>query len=41
MTVSANDNHAKLNTSNLSKGMYMLKLHTDNGVVNQKFTIAR
>ena len=41
MTVSANDNHAKLNTSNLSKGMYMLKLHTDKGVVNQKFTIAR
>lgn len=41
MTVSANDNHAQLNTSNLSKGMYMLKLHTDNGVVNQKFTIAR
>lgn len=41
MMVSANDNHAQLNTSNLSKGMYMLKLHTDNGVVNQKFTIAR
>lgn len=41
MTVSANDNHAQLNTSNLSKGMYMLKLHTDNGVVNQKFTVAR
>ena len=41
MTVSANDNHAKLNTSNLAKGMYMLKIHTEKGVVNQKFTIAR
>lgn len=41
MTVSVNDNNTSINTSNLSKGMYMLKLHTDNGVVNQKFTIAR
>jgi Domain of unknown function (DUF2436). len=41
MTVAVNDNNASINTSNLSTGMYMLKLHTDNGVVNQKFTVAR
>ena len=41
MTVSVNDNNTSINTSNLSKGMYMLKLHTDNGVINQKFTVAR
>lgn len=41
MTVSVNDTNASINTSNLTQGMYMLKLHTDNGVVNQKFTVAR
>lgn len=41
MTVSVNDINTNINTSNLTAGMYMLKLHTDNGVVNQKFTVAR
>lgn len=41
MTVDVNDTNASINTSNLSTGMYTLKLHTDNGVVNRKFTVAR
>ena len=41
MTVDVNDTNASINTSSLSTGMYTLKLHTDNGVVNQKFTVAR
>ena len=41
MTVSVNDINTSINTSNLSEGMYMLKLHTDNGIVNKKFTVAR
>lgn len=41
MTVSVNNTNASINTSDLTAGMYMLKLHTDNGVVNQKFTVAR
>ena len=41
MTVSVNDINASINTSSLTQGMYMLKLHTDNGVVNRKFTVAR
>ena len=41
MTVSVNNTNASINTSSLTQGMYMLKLHTDNGVVNQKFTVAR
>lgn len=41
MTVSVNDINTNINTSNLTAGMYMLKLHTDNGVINKKFTVAR
>lgn len=30
-----------VNTSNLSNGMYIIKINTENGVVNQKFTVVR
>ena len=38
---SANDNNTQINISNLANGVYMVKINTENGVVNQKFTVAR
>ena len=33
--------NTQINTSSLSNGVYMLRVNTENGVVNQKFTVAR
>ena len=37
----ANDTNVQINTTALSNGMYMMKITTENGVINQKFTVAR
>lgn len=37
----ANGMQTAINTANLSNGMYIVKIHTENGVVNQKFTVVR
>ena len=37
----ANDTHVQINTTALSNGMYMMRITTENGVSNQKFTVAR
>lgn len=36
-----NSNSTQINTAALTSGVYMLKINTENGVVNQKVTIAR
>lgn len=38
---SANSNTTTINTENLSTGMYMMKINTENGVINKKFSVAR
>ncbi len=40
-TVKVNDTQAQINTSNLSTGVYMVRLNTENGVITKKFTVAR
>lgn len=37
----ANDTYTQINTSNLINGMYLIRINTENGVINQKFTVAR
>lgn len=37
----ANDTHVQINTTALSNGMYLMRITTENGVSNQKFTVAR
>ena len=37
----ANNTSAQINTTALSNGMYMMRVTTENGVYNQKFTVAR
>lgn len=37
----ANDTYTQINTSNLNNGMYLIRINTENGVINQKFTVAR
>ncbi len=37
----ANDVNTQINTSNFSNGVYTVRIHTENGVSNQKFTVAR
>ena len=37
----ANDTNVQINTTALSNGMYMMRITTENGVSNQKFTVAR
>ncbi len=37
----ANDVNTQINTSNFANGVYTVKIHTENGVSNQKFTVAR
>lgn len=39
--IDANDTHVQINTTALSNGMYMMRITTENGVSNQKFTVAR
>ncbi|MBP5649965.1 MAG: choice-of-anchor J domain-containing protein [Bacteroidales bacterium] len=36
-----NGTQATINTSNMSTGMYLMKINTENGVINQKFAVAR
>lgn len=37
----ANDTNVQINTTSLNNGMYMMRITTENGVSNQKFTVAR
>ncbi|MCR4964478.1 MAG: choice-of-anchor J domain-containing protein [Bacteroidales bacterium] len=37
----ANDLFTQINISSLSNGMYMVRVNTENGVINHKFTVAR
>ena len=37
----ANDVNTTINTSNFANGVYTVRINTENGVVNQKFTVAR
>ena len=39
--IDANDTNVQINTTGLSNGMYMMRINTENGVSNQKFTVAR
>lgn len=39
--IDANDTNVQINTTDLSNGMYMMRINTENGVSNQKFTVAR
>ena len=35
-----NGTQASINTSNMSTGLYLMKINTENGVINQKFAVA-
>ncbi len=37
----ANGNTTTINTESLSTGMYLMKINTENGVINKKFSVAR
>ena len=37
----ANGTQAAISTDNMSTGLYLMKINTENGVVNQKFAVAR
>ena len=39
--IDANDTNVQINTTALSNGMYLMRITTENGVSNQKFTVAR
>lgn len=39
--IDANSTNVTINTTAFSNGMYMMKITTENGVTNQKFTVAR
>ena len=38
---SANGTTTSINTESLSAGMYLMKINTENGVINKKFSVAR
>ena len=38
---SANGTTTSINTESLSAGMYLMKISTENGVINKKFSVAR
>lgn len=40
-SIDANDVTVNINTTNLNSGVYMMKVNTENGVINKKFTVAR
>lgn len=40
-SIDANDVTVNINTANLNSGVYMMKVNTENGVINKKFTVAR
>lgn len=37
----ANGNNASINISSLSNGLYLMKINTENGVINEKFSVIR
>lgn len=37
----ANSTNTTISTANLTTGMYLMRIHTDNGVINKKFSVAR
>ena len=37
----ANSTYTAISTSNLTSGLYLMKIHTENGVINQKFSVVR
>lgn len=37
----ANSTKATISTANLTTGLYLMRIHTDNGVINKKFSVAR
>ena len=37
----ANGTTTSINTESLSNGMYLMKINTENGVINKKFSVAR
>jgi hypothetical protein len=37
----ANGTSATINTENLSNGMYLMRINTENGIINKKFSVAR
>ena len=37
----ANSNHTAISTSNLTNGLYLMRIHTENGVINKKFSVVR
>jgi hypothetical protein len=37
----ANGTSATINTENLSNGMYLMRINTENGTINKKFSVAR
>ena len=37
----ANGTQAAISTDNMSTGLYLMKINTENGVINQKFAVAR
>ncbi len=39
--IQVGDNNTTINTANLSNGLYMMKIYTENGVSNQKFTVVK
>ena len=36
-----NSNHSAISTSNLTSGLYLMKIHTENGEINKKFSVVR
>lgn len=37
----ANNTNIAINTSNLTNGLYLMQIHTENGVINKKFSVVR
>ena len=37
----ANSNTTTISTANLTSGLYLMKIHTENGVINKKFSVVR
>lgn len=37
----ANSTNTRISTANLTTGLYLMRIHTDNGVINKKFSVAR
>lgn len=37
----ANSTTTTISTANLTSGLYLMKIHTENGVINQKFSVVR